>query len=242
MKNSSKPLSLTLLFLLFAHSFLPACSCGPYVPIFCEAVRDRFQVAVVEITETLSPSLKKASIIIDLSEKFARDTVYIIGQDGLNCGEDMNLFSAGDTLLMGLTGWDNDSTYILSACGRTYLEFAGDTVFGPIYQNVNKMSLPDFAENLENCLLLVDIANPDIDPSQLKLFPNPARGGFTLESKSEAIKNISVFNTAGRLLIQEKMPAATKRHQMDLSLLPPGVYITRVLTSLGFITKRVVLL
>lgn len=242
MKNAAKPLSLTLLFLLFAHSFLPACSCGPYVPIFCEAVRDRYQVAVVEITETLSPSLKKASIINDLSKKIIRDTVYIIGQDGLNCGEDMNLFSVGDTLLMGLTEWDNDSTYILGGCGRTYLEFARDSVFGPIYQHVNKLSLPEFAEGLESCLLLVDTANPDLLPSQLRLFPNPSRGSFTLESKGKAIKNIAVFSTSGQLLIEEKMPAATQIHQMDLSLLPPGVYITRILTGPGFITKRVVVL
>ena len=242
MKNSGKTLALTLLFLLWTHSFLPACSCGPYVQIFCEAVNHHFQIAVVEMTENLSPSLKKAHLITDLSESIDRDSIYIIGQDGLNCGIDLNLFSVGDTLLAALGKWDNDSTYILGACGLNYLQFARDSVFGPIYEGVDKQSFADFTAGLQECILLVDVPGRHIDPAQVSLFPNPSRGRFTLESSAGPMTGISVFHTSGRLLVEKKMPAATTYFRMDLSHLPPGIYITRVLTDLGFTTKKIVLL
>lgn len=58
------------------------------------------------------------------------------------------------------------------------------------------------------------------------LFPNPFTRDITIESSSEGIKTITVFNQLGQPVAVAQ--TAEEHYQMDLNSLPPGLYLLRV--------------
>lgn len=58
------------------------------------------------------------------------------------------------------------------------------------------------------------------------LFPNPFTRTITIESSGEGIKTLTVFNQLGETIAVAQ--TAEERYQMDLSSLPPGIYLLRV--------------
>lgn len=88
--------------------------------------------------------------------------------------------------------------------------------------------------------LEVLIDNTSSNPMELQgvaLYPNPARGYFVLEAPSPV--RLEVFNMSGIRVISEGV--ASSHHQVDVSALPPGVYLVRVMDAHGKGHKRMLL-
>lgn len=79
---------------------------------------------------------------------------------------------------------------------------------------------------LENDLT-VGIDNLNSSDDQIKLFPNPTEGLFTLQVDEFNGALVSVYNSTGQLLIQQKISNANN-HQFDLSKHAAGLYIVEV--------------
>lgn len=77
----------------------------------------------------------------------------------------------------------------------------------------------------------------DITAEDISVFPNPAKGEFTISGNTELMKQaqVGVFNITGKLVYSN---CNTATHKVDT--LTPGVYIIRITTPVESIIKQVV--
>jgi hypothetical protein len=73
-------------------------------------------------------------------------------------------------------------------------------------------------------------------PSRVTIAPNPTNGIVQI-SAPDPLKSVEVFDLTGRLSAR----VIPENNRLNLSHLPPGVYLLRVFTSTGNTTARVVL-
>lgn len=84
-----------------------------------------------------------------------------------------------------------------------------------------------------------DIGLPDYNvDSQLSLYPNPTSGQFTIYDAQGLMDNVEVYDLYGKLILRTQINDFTA--VVDLSSKASGLYIVRVFTDHGIITKRVV--
>ncbi len=114
-----------------------ACSCYPYEPNFYKNIYNS-PYNCIAIFDTMDYSYEYNDlhsqtgyfIVIDTIGNFNSDigdTIIVTGQDGLNCGELLNGFSRGDTMLLALSGgfyqsFEKDTFYLEGVCGKHYLK------------------------------------------------------------------------------------------------------------------------
>ena len=240
MKMIIRNLFFSVIFLTTIYSFkiTNSCTCGPYNHIFCEVVRSYHHVAVVEITEEISYSTKRANVISNLNLEIPIEEIIILGQDGVNCGENMELFEIGDTLILGLFLY-NDSIYYLDGCGRHYLKLSNNKVTGGIYQGIEEISYENFVDGLNECLVLVDVLETE-KLENIEVFPNPTRNKLIIGKTNVGIDAISILNSKGELLLEQSNQLIKERIILDIETLHPGIYFVRILTERGLIVKRFV--
>ncbi|NPD86542.1 T9SS type A sorting domain-containing protein, partial [Lentimicrobium sp. L6] len=77
----------------------------------------------------------------------------------------------------------------------------------------------------------------DIETNQLSVFPNPTRDLWNINS-DENIESISVYTLAGKQVLSMR-PNMTSV-QMDASLLPKGVYVSKIVTSTGIQSLKLI--
>lgn len=85
--------------------------------------------------------------------------------------------------------------------------------------------------------ITVDISQNIIDPEKNKilLFPNPAKETLTLISERHIV-NLEVFNIFGQRISGFEVHAL--QSSIDVSALPPGVYMIRIFTDNDIVTKQ----
>jgi len=71
------------------------------------------------------------------------------------------------------------------------------------------------------------------------LYPNPAVGYFTVESKNLQINKIMLFDLAGKL--RKSVDVKNSQAIIDISSCPRGMYLVRIITENGIINKKVLL-
>jgi hypothetical protein len=91
-------------------------------------------------------------------------------------------------------------------------------------QNENQNSAIKI-KNADNSLL--SSHEPILENQDLIIFPNPFNGEFSLILSDENPKNVSIVNTLGAL-VYKKWNYLESRLEIDLSLLPKGVYFLNV--------------
>jgi len=68
----------------------------------------------------------------------------------------------------------------------------------------------------------------------VSLYPNPATNAFYLDM-SEHDAAVSIYNLSGMKLISKQ---TMNRNYFDISTLPQGMYIVRIITSEGSVEKK----
>lgn len=92
--------------------------------------------------------------------------------------------------------------------------------------------------NFPSCYQAYPTSVNDIELSNsVDVFPNPARNSCTIKSESE-ILTYQVVSVSGRLIFEKGVKANTV--SVDLSNLTKGVYILRLTTEKGTVTKRII--
>jgi hypothetical protein len=71
---------------------------------------------------------------------------------------------------------------------------------------------------------------------EILLYPNPTSGPVLISGAGERIVDMSVYNANGQLILKP----STSANSFDLSDQPSGVYLVRIITESGVITKSVV--
>jgi len=78
---------------------------------------------------------------------------------------------------------------------------------------------------------------------QVSLYPNPAQREVQLAlptALSQQAVRLSFLNALGQVALQRTLPAGTSAHTLTLNGLAAGVYSVQLQTSLGLVTKRLV--
>lgn len=166
---------ITISLLLLSSAHLLACSCdGPET--FCQTISP-FRASPDFNTSVFSgrPIGKRTIFVSGLTTPLvdvvvtevllgagimAGDTVALIGQDGLNCGIQLDLVNDSLEQIFGVFGeWQpaDGSEYLYSHqelldCGVTLLQIRGDMVYGPIAGGVDSLGYADFVNDEDYCI------------------------------------------------------------------------------------------
>lgn len=134
----------------------------------------------------------------------------------------------GEFFTTGYNGywWSSTAAY-------TYYAFLQSiySISSIIYRRQYVMSSGFSIRCLED--LSTDINNPST--SSIKVYPNPVSGILTIDSRSESIETVIIYNLQGVILSKEK--AITPIQQLDFSNYKPGLYILEFIKSSGEIRR-----
>jgi len=111
--------------------------------------------------------------------------------------------------------------------GTMFWEFSGDkygVLLNTVYQTINDTTSVSVKEDKE----LKDI--------EINIYPNPASGLIFINSTSK-IENVEIFDYTGKLL-SSQIPNS-KTYQINVSQFKTGLYIVKIETSKGILSKRV---
>lgn len=218
---------------------LTSCSCFPHIDDFCGIVTESNYVVLAEIIDSISFETREVRLIENLNLEIERDTFVLLGQDGLNCGEWLELFSIGDTLVLALEQEADSLYYIEGFCGRHYLDYSGGNLDGEIYPNEETMSFQMFKQNLQECLdHLTGISEFEQNNRLLSAYPNPVSGNLQLRLVDGLIDEFELFSISGECIIRKtdiKNPGFT----YDFSSHGSGAYFLRVRVDGQFIIRKI---
>jgi hypothetical protein len=74
--------------------------------------------------------------------------------------------------------------------------------------------------------------------SDIRLFPNPARGNIQVYARMQRIEQVDVYDASGRHCLSRQIPGDLYGGAVDIRSLSSGVYVMKVTASGGiYITK-----
>lgn len=73
------------------------------------------------------------------------------------------------------------------------------------------------------------------------VWPNPAADVMHLNSDTEAIIYLSIYNSGGQLVFRKQQNTSVYQTEVDVSELPAGIYLLSVQTENGILNKRIVI-
>jgi hypothetical protein len=153
------------------------------------------------------------------------DTLIIIGEDGLNCGEMLDQFDSGDVFFTALTDGYHEAfgpdTFQLKgySCGEFHLKVQSGMN--------NGLSISEIKDKIQDRLTNIHEL-PQTD--KIQIYPNPAVNQVTLQSKKELIQRLEIHNVSGQLLYTDKT-INQYTVQVDISNYPIGLYTITVQTE-----------
>ncbi len=84
----------------------------------------------------------------------------------------------------------------------------------------------------------ITVGGAIIEESVMIIFPNPTTGKLFIEA-GKSVEKLSIINVNGVKVFQEKNPE--DHHQLDLSVLPSGLYFIRILSEGKYTTHKIVI-
>ena len=75
----------------------------------------------------------------------------------------------------------------------------------------------------------------ELEANQVAVYPNPTTSRFTIEGAG--LKHVSVYNTLGQLVYESNCDG--NMAEINLGNVETGVYMVRITTENGMLTKRV---
>lgn len=84
----------------------------------------------------------------------------------------------------------------------------------------------------------VAIGMPELPSSAIAVYPNPAQHTLSIQSEELDIESIAIYSLDGKELIKQEAPDG---NLMDVSELPRGIYLLKLMTLEGVDTRRIVL-
>jgi hypothetical protein len=162
------------------------------------------------------------------------DTIFVIGEDGINCGEMLNRFSSGDTLFLALSdgyyeNFEKDTFYLKGGtCGYYYLKIENGQNSG--------LTTSEIKEKIKS--KITGITEIELE-RKLRIYPNPTTDILTLESENDLIMDIKIYDISGHLIYRiENVNNLTTN--VDMSSFKTGLYSILINTDNGKIFYKIV--
>lgn len=83
--------------------------------------------------------------------------------------------------------------------------------------------------------------NDNISEASVSIYPNPAKGAFTIALPKSLKAEVRVFDISGKLLIYEAEAVISNKHSVDVSSLSTGTYFVRINSEEGTATKKLLI-
>jgi len=219
-----------------------ACSCQFFETNFCESIDTSDNIFIAVVTDSIDFSMREAVVIKNLYKATTRDTINIFGHDGLNCGEFMGFFNIGDTLVFAVeeTVFLNEYIYYLSSCGLFYLHYQDEMVTGQITDQLTTQSIDEFIDNLPDCMdLVLPVEEVDVDLKPLQFYPNPVVDELTIINSDNDIEQLDIYSISGKS-VYANHSVVEEKVTISFDDLGAGVYIVKVRTGKGVISKKII--
>ncbi|MCO6491900.1 MAG: T9SS type A sorting domain-containing protein [Phaeodactylibacter sp.] len=146
---------ITAIFLLLQTMPAHSCSCGgPYNTVFCQSVSAGRHIIRGELVERTHPSFARVAVLENIDRDVSYDTITIMGQDGVNCGESLYLLSEGAEYVLALiplTGAGPD-TLMLLGCSKNFYPIENEMVLGQIIPGLSNMPYETLRDNIAGIL------------------------------------------------------------------------------------------
>ncbi|MGJ8593192.1 MAG: T9SS type A sorting domain-containing protein [Aquaticitalea sp.] len=140
------------------------------------------------------------------------------------------IYTVGNTTTNGTGGLTGTVAYI-----GTATTFDEPYVAGTFY----KVYAVDKAFNYSDELVISD-ANLGVSENQLsglKLYPNPANDFISIESNNALITSVEIFNILGKSVYSQN---GLTDNTLDISALSNGMYLLKITSDKGSITKKII--
>jgi hypothetical protein len=86
-------------------------------------------------------------------------------------------------------------------------------------------------------------ASADVNTEQLiglKVYPNPVKDVLHLSTENAYISRVELLNLAGERLLNHPLSYHVNRYSLSLEELGKGLYVIRIVTTKGVVSKMVV--
>lgn len=229
---------------LSCQSLIFACSCSPYTNEFCNIVSPGHTIVSVKVTGHPDFHLMDVEVIETIHNELDDTSITILGQDGLNCGANLDGFEIDDELIVALSmilDWQTGEMmwYLEGACGLHHLRLQDETVQGQITETMTEQNYQDFKDGILNCTEDVDVNTTEIlNENEVAVFPNPVNDVLNIEVENQEIKAIEIFDSNSSLLI-ERTELHIQNTNLNLAKLQAGIYFVRIRTNKGILTKKI---
>ncbi len=85
------------------------------------------------------------------------------------------------------------------------------------------------------------LEHPEVLASQLYIYPNPASSELKIYSNTViSLKSFCIYDVPGRKLIEQLFAPSGVPYTIDLTTLPAGVYVLKIITNRGEVNKEIV--
>lgn len=232
-----------LFFLIAFHYQSLACSCGGYNSIFCGSVNNDHYIVHAVVGDSINHYTMSVYILENIYNEITEDTIYVIGHDGVNCGQILNVFETGDTVIFALSIYEDNGKmdwYLNGLCDLHYLRYENGLINGTIMSDtISNQTLQEFKDNMSNCIdLRVSTQNIPVHLN-LEVYPNPATNIVNISISDHSLIGIELINTRGKIVATEKI-ANRYTHQIDMGNLDQGIYVLKIYSSAGIVSRKIV--
>ena len=162
------------------------------------------------------------------------DSMIVLGENGINCGQMLHLFEPGDTFFLALNKGNNqnfaqDTFYLKGgACGNYYEQIENGS------GALNGLTIVQIMAVIDSIINPVSLIESELS---IQIFPNPAKQLLHVESKNSMIESIDIFDMNGRILSRSDA-IASQNKVLFISHLKPGIYALRVKTNQGLYVHK----
>ena len=85
----------------------------------------------------------------------------------------------------------------------------------------------------------VGVTDPIQELPDIKVYPNPTTGEVRIMNYELRIMNVEVFDVYGRKMLEQKAEGR-KQNAIDISEFSAGIYLVKITTEKGIITRKVI--
>lgn len=226
-----------------------ACSCAWVTPEhFCRSILETNHVILGVVVEKPQWYSMDVQVIEDIHLQSDVDTISILGKDGFNCGEWLEKFEIGDTLILALydgefyDAVDNSPFgWHLGNCGLFYLRYSNGMVEGAINFGEEAQMYDDFKSDIMTCIDLTSSTDIFEDKFylQVQVRPNPTADyiDIIIDGSNTIAFSFDVLDLSGNV-IRSNIIITDKNKRIDLTNVDPGIYFLRSKNTSENITKK----
>ncbi|WP_298512083.1 T9SS type A sorting domain-containing protein [uncultured Kordia sp.] len=140
----------------------------------------------------------------------------------------------------GIYEYGNTTTNGTGALTGTVIYIGTDTSFTDIYATGNhyKIYAVDKAFNYSNEIVVSDatLSLDETETSVFRLYPNPSKGTLNIQTNTNDAISVRIYSMLGR----EVLNADKVTNTIDISSLNNGMYLVKIETNNGSITKKII--